>query len=72
MLVCKKISFLFSTLLCTLPLLGRTTIVEFKGAYFLPTDKTFKHIYHKGGVLQMALSLPCSSSMKKAGMHLGA
>jgi len=32
-------------------LVARDVIVEFKGAYFLPTNCMFKQAYHKGGVL---------------------
>ncbi len=38
------IAFLFS-------LAARDVIVEFKGAYFWPTNSDFKHIYHHGGIL---------------------
>lgn len=38
-------------LLLSFPLIGRNVILEFKGAYFLPTNHAFKKIYHKGGAL---------------------
>lgn len=33
------------------PLCARDVILEFKAAYFLPTDSVFKHIYHNGSAL---------------------
>lgn len=46
----KKIFSLLVTLSLISTLLGRNTILEFKGAYFLPTNNSFKKIY-KGNAL---------------------
>ncbi|HLF66892.1 MAG TPA: outer membrane beta-barrel protein [Gammaproteobacteria bacterium] len=47
----KTVCYSLVSLLFVFPLIGRDVIVEFKGAYFWPTDCTFKKIYHKGGAL---------------------
>jgi hypothetical protein len=38
-------------LLIACPLMGRNVLLEFKGAYFLPTSCDFKNIYRHGGAL---------------------
>lgn len=40
-----------TTLILSISLCARDVILEFKAAYFLPTDSVFKRIYHKGGAL---------------------
>jgi len=49
MIQLKKILVLL-LLSCAAPLVARDILLEFKGAYFKPTGKRFKHIY-KGGAL---------------------
>lgn len=46
----KKICYLLVALSFVCPLIGRNIILEFKGAYFLPTKCPFKEIF-KGGAL---------------------
>ncbi|MDR3550863.1 MAG: OmpW family outer membrane protein [Candidatus Babeliales bacterium] len=51
MILLKTFRSLLVSLLLVFPLAGRDLILEFKAAYFLPTDSDFKHIFHKGGAL---------------------
>jgi len=51
MMLFKTVRSLFISLLFVVPVVAREVILEFKGAYFLPTDCTFKTIYPKGGAL---------------------
>lgn len=44
MISLKTFNYLLVLLFCV-PLMGRQTILEFKGAYFLPTHSPFKKIY---------------------------
>lgn len=48
----KALRYLFASILfiCA-PLFCRDVLLEFKGAYFLPTDSCVKKIFHKGGAL---------------------
>lgn len=43
--MCYLLLIIFSSLHC------RDTILEFKGAYFLPSDQTFKTIFSNGGAI---------------------
>lgn len=49
----QHIRYALGIMLVVLPtmLISRDTILEFKGAYFLPTNHTFKDIFHNGGAL---------------------
>lgn len=49
----KKICYILITILSSGShiVLARNVLLEFKGAYFLPTNHTFKKIFHNGGAL---------------------
>lgn len=49
-----KLSKIFCCIIalgCIAPLVGRSVIFEFKGAYFMPTDCAFKSLYDNGSAL---------------------
>lgn len=46
MTVFKSIRCFLVSLFFMMPLFGRDVILEFKAAYFLPTNSDFRHIYH--------------------------
>jgi len=49
-MIAKTKSYYFSVLFCVFSLAARDVILEFKGAYFLPTNSRFKDCY-KGSAL---------------------
>jgi outer membrane protein W len=44
-------TYFFISLMLIIPICARDVILEFKAAYFLPTDSVFKQIYHNGSAL---------------------
>lgn len=51
MTVLKNVLSLLALLLLAVPLMGRDTLLEFKGAYFLPTNSCFKTMYSNNRAL---------------------
>ncbi len=51
MMLSKIIRSVLLLSLCVFPLVGRNIILEFKGAYLLPTSSAFKEIYESGSGL---------------------
>jgi opacity protein-like surface antigen len=51
MFISKLRSFLVIALCAHISLAARDILLEFKAAYFLPTDSDMRHIYNNGGAL---------------------
>ncbi len=59
MVLLKKVSLVLSAFLLSFPLVGRNTILEFRGAYFLPIGHIFKDIYNGSALYGPELTLQC-------------